>query len=631
MKFKNLISLLSFSLFFPLMAPVETANSVENVQITNMIDWENPSLAFVGSFISQSVTVKSIPNLSDAEANFSLNIGNSSSVISPYFNFTNRNVVYFGIFEVPAGSTFTTNNSNTTCSLDGSSPFGSASMYRANCTTNLVMKIGETYTFEISRKNAAQGVSIGASVLVKSSGQFVDLGTVNFAASPDLISRSGSLFTFNQSSLYGLGLSCTSSIGMEGIYSPIKVNSGYLAATKTRPGAICPNYLPTEQGDGSYIVSFGSIAGTSFVCPVAEDLTPNESQPKVIGFIFTGTNQTFLRYVDGTKSTTSTSSPLIGCYGDLIGKGRGENLGWQYGVIGRDSSGFYWKNGAGIKWGLTLDSDGKSLTTDSRNPYLANGNKFNLIVIGTFPNSTAANKVTQPNKPVFKGFNIVGNILNLTLNIGSGTNKPDNVYLIAPSLGINTAKSGVINAGNATFAIPINNILLGSPLDLSFYSVKNGINSDNLSTTINLPASSGKTLNINKSAPLPATNAKYMVGALLVNVTAKTQSKSGANPIGGYLVASSLGITSANPIVGRISKGVVSFGIPLSPTLAGKTVSTQIYLTNEVGDSKPLNLSIRFPGVAPQVLPSQKVATVICKKGNQARTFVGTKCPPGWK
>ena len=123
----------------------------------------------------------------------------------------------------------------------------------------------------------------------------------------------------------------------------------------------------------------------------------------------------------------------------------------------------------------------------------------------------------------------------------------------------------------------------------------------------------------------------YKNGALLINLTARVQPKSGANPVGGYFVSSVLGFTDTNPLIGRINKGVISFSIPLSPTLAGKTVSGQVYLTNEVGDSKPLKVSIKFPGASVVPGPSSKVATVICKKGNQARTFVGKKCPPGWK
>jgi hypothetical protein len=60
-------------------------------------------------------------------------------------------------------------------------------------------------------------------------------------------------------------------------------------------------------------------------------------------------------------------------------------------------------------------------------------------------------------------------------------------------------------------------------------------------------------------------------------------------------------------------------------------------LTNEVGESKPLNALLSVPAAGkvsnvPTSLPTPKVPqTVICARLNQTRAFEGTSCPPGWE
>ncbi len=979
---KKVITALT-TVFLLAVSHVIPVSAADRVQIASMIDWSGVTLNRTNTTISQSITLTSVPSFVDAETHFSINIGNGENILSPNLYLSNRNTAVFGVFDTPEDTTFEANNPNTECNNSAPNLFSNYSRFQASCTTNVSVVAGETYTFTLVRKGELSAVALAANLKIESSGQIIDLGTINFNASTETINRSSFLTAYNQTSIYATNLQCDTKIDLGVIYSPLSLNSKALKSQKTRLGTPnCSNFLPVSTSDGSYSINFGSIKSTNnvdFTCPIAEDVTSGDAQPKVTGFLFTGTNQRYVRFNDGTKTPVTTAANLIGCYGDLSGIARQKDIGWQYGVISRDSQGFYWKNGAGVRWGLTLDSSGLALTTDTKNPYYSSGNKFNLEgavapvansrsarsklswsrpesllpglsevrVKGYFDNNTAyfsntvektlitttpsnrlpvwsdttamgvnasiwwggyfipdetgtwdfqitsddasfmwigkdavtryamgpatafisipdshppltssnsiyleknkiyplriqygnyagpagtfkfevkapsfkgkwdtnlegliwqtdysdrqdctnygisytlsarmgfgvtdvpdcinnpikyelnstsnvidlvnaklaysqyfrmlvskiqiqengeklryilnynsdqklnfsaytnsnkqlveatvnagdsslvfdlnksdlqansnimwsfyldvnrrvlishdsktlistvsefnsksfdwANLVSygtntnnsgstsnavnnKPPKPSFKGFNITGNTLNLNLNIGSGTNKPDNVFLIAPNLGIKVASSGNIGNGVATWAIPLSAAVLGNQTELNFFTEKNGINSDTLSTTINLPDS--KT---NKSVPLVAKNAKYVIGALLVNVTAQTQTKVGANAVGGYLVSTALGITPSNPIVGRISKGLISFGIPVSPALAGRSISTQIYLTNEIGDSKPLNLVIKFPGVSAQTLPNKKIDSVICKKGTQARTFVGKQCPPGWK
>lgn len=99
-------------------------------------------------------------------------------------------------------------------------------------------------------------------------------------------------------------------------------------------------------------------------------------QPRVLGFKFDGTGQTFTRLADGTSAPSKKPDNLIGCYANLFefdSNPKGAN-GWQIGSISRDSSGYYWTNAAGVRWGLTLS--GANLITDKENPYYDDGRQF---------------------------------------------------------------------------------------------------------------------------------------------------------------------------------------------------------------------------------------------------------------
>lgn len=252
---------------------------------------------------------------------------------------------------------------------------------------------------------------------------------------------------------------------------------------------------------------------------------------------------------------------------------------------------------------------------------LANGNNFN-----------------NPAKPTFKSFNVTGNTLNLNVNIGTGTNKPEKVYLVAPELGINIGQSsanGKILGNGASWAIPITDAIFGKNLELKFISSKGGADSDPLVKSIAIPIKNNpKSISKNKNSlpPLPAINPRYSISGAKAVVTAKIQPKMGANPVSGYLIAPDIGITAENPIMGRISSGQIIFTMPLLPSMTGKKIKTEIYMVNEIGESKSLAMPITAP--APKqptiVQPTQRVDTVICRKGIQTRTFAGKKCPPGW-
>ncbi len=119
----------------------------------------------------------------------------------------------------------------------------------------------------------------------------------------------------------------------------------------------------------------------------------------------------------------------------------------------------------------------------------------------------------KPTTPSISKLNISGNTINLTVNIGDASNKPDKVFILAPQLGI-TANSpgsaGKISGSTATWAIPINKSASGKSADIQVISTKDGQNSDSLKRTVKIP-NSQKVPTIVKVPTKPAPTIKTVI------------------------------------------------------------------------------------------------------------------------
>jgi hypothetical protein len=97
-------------------------------------------------------------------------------------------------------------------------------------------------------------------------------------------------------------------------------------------------------------------------------------------------------------------------------------------------------------------------------------------------------------------------------------------------------------------------------------------------------------------------------------------------------------LSKAKAISGDIVGNKVLLEVPLKTSMAGKKLPVTIYLSNDVGDSQPVQTVITVPS-APTIpngaikIPTDTKApkTIFCVKGSQTRTFAASKCPPGWK
>lgn len=132
-------------------------------------------------------------------------------------------------------------------------------------------------------------------------------------------------------------------------------------------------------------------SGQKFDCLRYVNSQPNIDLPSVIGFLFTGTNQKFVRVDDSSGQLADRKLPLVGCYVEP-NLYQDSSSTWQIGVIEQDSQGLLWRNGAGVTWRLALSDDKKSLLTDRSNPYYENGNKFVFDSGRTFEVSESVKK-----------------------------------------------------------------------------------------------------------------------------------------------------------------------------------------------------------------------------------------------
>jgi hypothetical protein len=242
---------------------------------------------------------------------------------------------------------------------------------------------------------------------------------------------------------------------------------------------------------------------------------------------------------------------------------------------------------------------------------------------------------TKPATPSFSLVNFVGNKVNIAVNIGSSAaTRPDKVYLVAPKLGITAANplAGVISGSTATWSVDFDKVLSGTAIPLEVVGEKDGVKSEPLAGSYEAPALAIEA----KSVPAAPTNFKSRIVGSSALITATAKVKAGAIATGAYIYSKALGIPKSAAIEGDVAGTKVILEIPLQAKMAGKRYPVTIYLSNSKGESKPLEATLVIPAAPktptiPTAIPNpQPPQTILCVRGNQNRTFIGSKCPPGW-
>jgi len=258
---------------------------------------------------------------------------------------------------------------------------------------------------------------------------------------------------------------------------------------------------------------------------------------------------------------------------------------------------------------------------------------------GATSGTTSSVKQTVVNKPTFSLINVVGNKLNVSVNLGNaGSSRPDSVYLVAPKLGILDSNKlfGNISGSKALWSIDFDKLLSGTAIPLKIVGLKNGIESDPVEQSFNAPAAAN--LITSKSVPLPPKNVKSRIVGTSAVITTESTIKAGALATSAYVFGAALGVPASKAILGEVIGTKVLFEVPLKASMAGKSFPFTVYLANEAGKSEPVQGKLTVPA-APKIptgsinIPLQTKApkTIFCIKGSQTRTFAAKSCPPGWK
>ena len=172
-------------------------------------------------------------------------------------------------------------------------------------------------------------------------------------------------------------------------------------------------------------------------------------------------------------------------------------------------------------------------------------------------------------------------------------------------------------------------------IPLEIVAEKDGVSSDPLIGSYQAPliADAIKA----SSAPLAPKNFKSRVIGNSAVISVEATAKSGSLATGAHLFSNSLGITKAKALKGDVVGNKALIEVPIKVSMAGKKYPVTIFLTNDKGESKPLNATLSIPAAPktpslPTAIPAPKVPkTVICARANQTRAFEGTTCPPGWE
>jgi hypothetical protein len=251
---------------------------------------------------------------------------------------------------------------------------------------------------------------------------------------------------------------------------------------------------------------------------------------------------------------------------------------------------------------------------------------------------TQAPNNSKPESPKFSLVSFNNNKIDINVDLGSGANKPDQIYLISPKIGATEAKKvfGKISGNIATWSFNLSNLLSGDLVPMKIVSIKNGIESDSIEENFTVPSLSSVTSN--KAVPVAPKNITSRVIGTSGIVTTSATAKAGALTRSAYLFGSSLGISPDKALVGEVIGTKVVFEIPIKSSMAGKTYSYTVYFANEVGKSNAVQGKISVPGL-PKIstegitIPDRTAVgkTILCSQGSQTRSFVAKSCPPGWK
>lgn len=668
-------------------------------QVSAHIDWSGIALGPNVGF-SQSLTPHNVPPLSAGQVDWSLNFGNSPSGLSIHFTLSNAGRAMFAFYDVPAGSK-TQNVDNAMCNLQAGNSFGTPNSWRSICSVALIPVAGEKYTFSVKPLQINGSQWYAGFISIQSTGQVIQLGRLEHNASSSVLNQSQYMTGFDQITLWKEPLPPCSAIPDFSVTFGDIISSGSNSPsiTGTRTSQSCPGLSGVDIfKKGSYRVnignlvtsnqstSFNGLSGAASGSFLAANVRPSTGgsplnqncKPGSVVTEIRVTPQSRNPYLEGFRFGCAPlgKNGLLGSTSEIreiVNQGVQES---QYQLF---------KCGAGqavtsVNAATANFVRDLSVTCSSTNPFVVGAtNTFGVgasIPINAFSSCTNSNSnpsfvtgisayaaagldaiqaictpfafltsgnntedaVQKPDMPTFSLVNFVGNKININVNLGNMNNLPDQVYLVAPKIGITEAKRvfGKISGSMATWSLDFDTLFSGDLVPLKIVSIKNGVESNSLEENFNVPNLSN--VQLNNAVPWAPKNVTSRIIGTSAIVTAIATLKAGALVKNAYLYSPSLGYPMSKAIKGEVIATKVIFEIPIKSAMAGKTLPYTVYFENEAGKSPPATSKISVPGI-PNIssggikMPDAKAVpnTVFCTKGTISRTFAAKTCPPGWK
>lgn len=243
--------------------------------------------------------------------------------------------------------------------------------------------------------------------------------------------------------------------------------------------------------------------------------------------------------------------------------------------------------------------------------------------------SKSESESSKPRAPIFSGIKIVGNTLNITVNLNSS--QPDYVYLVAPKITNEGSQKilGTINGDTASWAIDIGSKQVSGLVPIKFLSSRNGLVSDETAIEYRFPDPLKSSSSISQIPISPSKITTKLLGNELL-ISAKVITKGNKAAEKAFMYSKVLGISKSQPLYGDFLAESVVFSIPISSNVLNKKIDINIVASNKIGNSK-VSSATYFAPVPKSPINDQNIQTVICTKGSTVRTFASKICPPGWQ
>lgn len=184
--------------FFASLSIINVASAGSTTPHWASIDWNNISLSADTGF-QQSITINKKPMgaYNKTQVAWSLHVGNGEGRLTPFIEIFNHDLIVFGFHDVASDVRFS-QSGKTKCSYSTPNFLSIAGTYQARCETPLNFQIGETYTYKVFPIKDSNIPGWKGELLIKSSGQIIDLGTIQFSVPQSILSNSQSMTGFNQ-------------------------------------------------------------------------------------------------------------------------------------------------------------------------------------------------------------------------------------------------------------------------------------------------------------------------------------------------------------------------------------------------------------------------------------------------